>query len=72
MKVTKVKDSPGLVRDISNKAILNTNQSALTSYKLKRAREATINEKFDDINRLKSDVAEIKLLLLQLLQNRKL
>lgn len=71
MKVTKVKDAPGLVRDISNKAILNVNLSALDSYKLKRAREATINEKFDDINRLKSDVAEIKQLLLQLLQDRK-
>lgn len=70
MKVSKVKDAPGLVRDISNKAILNVNQSALESYKMKRAREATINEKFDDINRLKSDVAEIKQLLLQLLKDR--
>jgi hypothetical protein len=70
MKIAKVKDAPGFVRDMDNKAIINTNESALIAYKKKRQKAQELNQSIDDINMLKNDVKEIKQLLVQLLQHR--
>ena len=66
----KVQDSPGFVRDMSNKALLNTDSSAILSYKKQRARRNDINEAMADINMLKNEMSDIKGLLMQLLQNK--
>jgi hypothetical protein len=66
----KVKDSPGFVRDMSNKALLNSDSSAILSYKKQRERRNDINEAMADINMLKNEMSDIKGLLMQLLQNK--
>ena len=66
----KVQDSPGFVRDMSNKALLNSDSSAILSYKKQRERRNDINEAMADINMLKNEISDIKGLLMQLLQNK--
>jgi hypothetical protein len=66
----KVQDSPGFVRDMSNKALLNSDSSAILSYKKQRERRNDINEAMADINMLKNEMSDIKGLLMQLLQNK--
>jgi hypothetical protein len=66
----KVQDSPGFVRDMSNKALLNSDSSAVLSYKKQRERRNDINEAMADINKLKNEMSDIKGLLMQLLQNK--
>jgi len=67
MIVTKVKDAPGLVRDMSNQAVLNTDISALEAYKRKRNKQQEIDEVISDINNMKSDIDQIKSLMQRLL-----
>jgi len=57
-------DVPGLVKDPTTKAVLNTDKSALEAYKKKRANA-------DRINRLEEELADIKKLLVELLENRR-
>jgi len=66
----KVQDSPGLLRDVSSRAILNADSSAIMAYKRQRSHQHNINEALSDINTLKSEMSEIKGLLMQLLQNK--
>ena len=67
MIITKVKDAPGLVRDMSNQAVLNTDISALEAYKRKRNKQQEIDEVISDINNMKSDIDQIKSLMQRLL-----
>jgi hypothetical protein len=67
MKVVKVKDVPGMVRDTSNQAVLNTDISALEAYKRKRKKQQEIDEVISDINNMKSDMDQIKTLMQRLL-----
>jgi uncharacterized protein YoxC len=67
MKVVKVKDVPGMVRDISSQAVLNTDISALEAYKRKRNKQQEIDEVISDINNMKSDMDQIKTLMQRLL-----
>lgn len=68
MIITKVKDAPGLVRDMSNQAVLNTDISALEAYKRKRNKQQEIDEVISDINNMKSDIDQIKSLMQRLLE----
>jgi len=56
MKTVKVKDTK-YIRDVDSKAILNTNRSALESYKI--ARQKKLDE-INDINNMKQDIADLK------------
>lgn len=56
MENVKVKDTK-YVRDVDSKAILNTNRSALESYKI--ARQKKLDE-INDINNMKQDIADLK------------
>ena len=68
MIIAKVKDAPGLVRDMSNQAVLNTDISALEAYKRKRNKQQEIDEVISDINNMKSDIDQIKSLMQRLLE----
>ena len=68
MTVAKVKDSPGLVRDMSNQAVLNTDNAALEAYRRKRNKQKEIDEVISDINNMKSDIDQIKSLMQRLLE----
>ena len=68
----KVKDNTGLVRDLNSKAIINTNISAYESA-VARSRNAKkqrdeIRDATRQINTLKSEMHEIKGLLLELIE----
>ncbi len=68
MKYAKVKENPELIRDMSSKAVLNTNQTALQSYKKKREKQNEIQSAVNDINSLKQDVNELKTLMQRILE----
>jgi hypothetical protein len=70
-EVVKVKDSPELVRDISSRAILNTDRKGLQNYNLQR--EKILEQKREQqrtkerLNKLESDIGDIKNILQELL-----
>jgi hypothetical protein len=62
-KTVKISET-SYVRDINSKAILNTNRNALENYKIaKKRKEAEIN----DINNMKREISELKVMIQQLL-----
>lgn len=67
MKYAKVRENPELVRDMNSKAILNTNRSALESYKKKREKQQELNSAINDINNMKQDINDLKTLMQRIL-----
>lgn len=70
----KVEGHDGLVRDISTKAIVNTNKTEYEEY-MSRRKEAETKQleelqQKQEINNIKSDISEIKQMLAILLQDR--
>jgi hypothetical protein len=63
----KVKDTPNLVRDMQNQAVLNSDLDGLKAYKLKREKQQEINSAVDDINNMKQDINELKTLMQRIL-----
>ena len=62
----RIKEFPDYMKDQSSKAILNTNRSALEDYKRKLAIENDIKKLQTELSGLKSDISDIKNLLLNL------
>ena len=66
-------DEHKFIRDNFSHAVLNTNVSALEQYKIARANreneQSVLKECVDNINILKSDMTEIKNLLLKMNEN---
>ena len=66
-----VKDSPDLIRDTSNQAILNRDNKALKEYKQKKIMRLSQNNQIvqcqDDINTLKNEIKDIKKMFVQIL-----
>jgi hypothetical protein len=67
MIIAKVKDAPGLVRDVTNQAVLNTDIDALEAYRRKRSKQHELDVALSDINNMKADIDQIKSLMLRLL-----
>jgi hypothetical protein len=67
MIIAKVKDAPGLVRDVTNQAVLNTDIDALEAYRRKRNKQQELDAALSDINNMKSDIDQIKSLMQRLL-----
>jgi hypothetical protein len=67
----KVKDKDGLVRDLSSGAIINNNTSEYQNYIKKRNAAHQLRKDLDEhskqINNIKSDISEIKELLITLI-----
>ena len=53
----KVKDNPGLERDMTNRAIINTNKNA---FALRRAQIAEDKRKEAEFEEMKSEIEELK------------
>jgi len=68
--LVQIKDDPKLVRDVTNRAILNTDREGLERYKTQRLlakkRLDEQEEMKNKVNKLEQDVSEIKDLLRQL------
>jgi hypothetical protein len=67
----KVLDHPDLVRDKQSKAILNTDLDALNKYKEERNFKMKLAEVVRDNEQMKSDIADIKNLLIKVLEQNK-
>lgn len=71
MNFAKVKGEPGYVRDMHSRAIICVDSSGLQAYKKQKIarinQTETINNLRDDVELLKSDISEIKNLLVCLL-----
>lgn len=59
---------PGLVRDMSSKAISNTNTEALRRYEESKKRFDTMKDQNSRLENLENEMSEIKALLLQLVK----
>lgn len=68
MNHAKIKDTPGYVRDMSNQAVLNNDNSALEAYKKKREKQRELNSTISEINTMKQDINELKTLMQRLLE----
>ena len=66
----RVKDHPNLVRDKRSNAILNTNENELAKYKAERDYKLRMTKVADDFDSLKSEVSELKNLLLKILEQK--
>ncbi len=68
--LVRIKDEPTLVRDTTNRALLNTDKEGLERYKAQRLlakkRLEEQEQMKDKVNKLEQDVSEIKDLLRQL------
>jgi len=68
--LVRIKDEPTLVRDTTNRALLNTDREGLERYKAQRLlakkRLEEHEQMKDKVNKLEQDVSEIKDLLRQL------
>ena len=65
MDYIKVDGHDGLVRDQNTGAILNLDDSAIQA----RRKARNLSSALDDINMLKNEISEIKLLLRELVKN---
>lgn len=68
--LAKLTDAPGFVKDLTNKAVVNTDGKGLSSYRIRRQKEEEMKSALEDINSLKSELSDIKNLLNQIIQNR--
>ena len=70
MKKLMVEGHPGLYRDVQSGAIVNENsyeyESYMKSYQMRQNKSQRIDRLEDDLQSLKSEISEIKSLLLQL------
>jgi hypothetical protein len=70
-RIVKIEGKDGLVRDISTRAIINTNVSDYQNYINRRdaamSKQKQIEEHSEDINNIKTELSEIKQMLLVLL-----
>ena len=72
-----VADNPGLVRDVGSQAVLNTDADQLTAYKKRRDIAVsqqnvvqTVQTLQSDINNIKSELTEVKELLVAFLKRQ--
>lgn len=69
----KVEGNDSLVRDVSTKAIINTNKSEYENYirqkKIVGERKAEIERQNIEINSIKNELSEVKSLLMTLIAN---
>ncbi len=61
-------EHPGLVRDTTSTAVINTNKEAYDNYKMAREEKLRVQKLAGEVNNLQNDVREIKQLLLQLIK----
>jgi hypothetical protein len=67
---TKIKESPDMVLDGDNGAILNTNLEAYNAFKMKNKKSNMIIEHENEIHNIKEDISEIKNLLKLLIDKK--
>jgi|APGre2960657404_1045060.scaffolds.fasta_scaffold245310_2 hypothetical protein len=69
--LVKVKDNDGLVRDMRNNSILNTNPSALKKHEMIMKEKENAKQLADDVTKMKSEMSDIKQMLQLLIDREK-
>jgi hypothetical protein len=64
----KVEEHSFLFRDSKNQAILNTDMSALQAYKQKKRQSAEIDRLSNDINNIKSEMNDLKVICMAIME----
>jgi hypothetical protein len=64
----KVTDAPGYVRDLQNQAVLNSDSASLQAYKTKRGKQKELLGSINDINSMKQDINDLKVLMNRILE----
>lgn len=71
MDIVKIEGKDGLVRDMSTRAIINTNKSEYENYLERRkatlAKNKQLEEHSEEINNIKTELSDIKQMLLTVL-----
>lgn len=67
MSKVKIENNDDIVRDTNTSAVLNVDIQSLKDYKARRARQKEIDRSLDRVDKLESDISEIKSLLVKLL-----
>jgi hypothetical protein len=81
MEYVKIESSPSLVRDMTSNAIINTNKEEYLNYINRVSRQTSLNETLTnnteeiqvlkkEINSMKEDLSDIKIMLLSLIDKR--
>ena len=70
MALLQVEDRPELVKDTTTKAVLNTDTTALDAYRRRREAQREVRNMSDEIDDIKNDIAVIKSLLTEIINNR--
>ena len=70
MGLLQVKDRPELVKDEETKAVLNTDTASLDAYRKRREAQREVKTMCDEIDDIKNDIADIKSLLREIINNR--
>jgi len=60
METAKIKDTPGWVKDLSSKAVLNVDMSALEQRKQNKIKIKQINSLEGDLSSVKLELTELK------------
>ena len=63
-----VRDHKDVVRDIKSKAIISIDKEALQAYKKKKEEQEKVGVAFKELNSVKQDITELKVLMQTILQ----
>jgi hypothetical protein len=70
MRIAKIKDHPTLIKDLDSCAILNTDIAAVRRHEERLNKVNKELQRDADISQLKTDMNELKSMLLELLQRK--
>lgn len=67
--LVKIEDENQFKKNIMNNALVNTDSAALSEYRNKKRISSKVNTLTEEINIMKSDIADIKTLLIKLVNS---
>jgi hypothetical protein len=63
VKFAKVKDHDDIIRDMKSKALISIDKIGLESYKRKKNEQMKINAAVEELNTMKQEITELKVLM---------
>jgi len=68
MEFAKVKDHDDILRDMKSKALISVDREGLEAYKRKKNEQMKINAAVEELNTMKQDITELKVLMHSILE----
>ena len=66
--IVKVKNHNDIVRDMKSKALISVDREGLEAYKRKKNEQMKINAAVEELNTMKQDITELKVLMHSILE----